>query len=229
MNLRGYFRGALTGAAFVSLLLGSQHVVAADKVEIIVRAFIPKTHSSTRKIPQGNGDTMVEPPASSIVGCFRTDQRGFSSGEGASSRIASMFSITFDKPPGLAQKHPTFESNAIDCGNGEVINKETTSNADQKATLKVNPAGVASVTYHASGTNPNLTWAPSIDIDGVFTVDLTAKTVKFVGKIDEYPAYEAYARLNGGPWRTLLQVMPAYGKSAMDLGSTISIEKGASL
>ena len=172
---------------------------------------------------------MVEPPGSSIVGCFPTDQRSFSTELHASSRVASIATVNPALPGGLMkQEHPSNESNAVDCGDGSIINRETTDTSDQKFTFI--PAGaskIAQLKIHASGHNPNFKWAPAIDIDGTFFIDLGANTIRFDGFIDQYPAYEAYVTYNGNATVSILQVMPDYGKTALDLGFTKSIKTSA--
>lgn len=213
----------------VALVMFSPIALAADQLQVYIRAFIPKNHSSVRPLPNSGGGTMVEPPASPIVGCFPTDQRTFSAEIHASSRVASIATVgpTF---PGtlIKQEHPSNESNAVDCGNGSIINREKTDTSDQKFTFV--PAGtskIAQLKIHASGHNPNFTWAPAIDIDGIFFIDLGANTIRFEGSVDQYPAYEAYVTYNGNVAIPILQIMPDYGKTALDLGFTKSLKTNA--
>jgi hypothetical protein len=172
---------------------------------------------------------MVEPPASPIVGCFPTDQRSFSMEVNASSRVASIATIDLSSPARLfRQDHPSNESNAVDCGDGRIINRERTDTSDQKFTfVRADESKVARLVIHASGHNPNFRWAPAIDIDGTFFIDLGASSIRFKGSIDQYPAYEAYARYNNGPAVTIFQIMPDYGKTALDLAWTKSVESAA--
>lgn len=76
----------------------------------------------------------------------------------------------------------------------------------------------------ASGHNPNFRWAPAIDINGIFYIDLVQATVRFEGSVDQYPAYEAYVRFNDQPAVEILKLMPDYGKTAMDLAWTKSVK-----
>lgn len=205
--------------------LAPPNAFAADQLEIVVRAFIPKTHSSTRSIPNGGGDTMVEPPGSSIVGCFETDQRGFTTETSASSRLASFATIQLAAPYQLAQNHPTFESNAIDCGDGKVINEAKTSNEDQRFEVSSTSNGVLKIAYQGSGSNPNFQWAPAIDIEGTFEINVAKRTVSFEGEVDQYPAYEAYVRFNKNQWVSVVTEMPANGKTALDLAFSKDVKK----
>jgi hypothetical protein len=213
----------------VALVMFSPIALAADQLQVYIRAFIPKNHSSVRPLPNSGGGTMVEPPASSIVGCFPTDQRSFSTEIRASSRVASIATVDPTLPGSLIkQEHPSNESNAVDCGDGSIINRETTNTSDQKFTfVPADTSKIAQLKIHASGHNPNFTWAPAIDIDGIFFIDLGANTIRFEGSVDQYPAYEAYVTYNGNAAVPILQIMPDYGKTALDLAFTKSVKTNA--
>jgi hypothetical protein len=202
---------------------------AAELLQIYIRAFIPKQHSSVRPLPNSGGGTMVEPPASPIVGCFPTDQRSLSTELTASSRVASIATIDLAASGKLIrQEHPSNESNAVDCGDGRIINREMTDTSNQKFTFTpANASRVAQLKIEASGHNPNLRWAPAIDINGSFYIDIGAATIRFEGSVDQYPAYEAYVRFNDLPAVEILKVMPDYGKTAMDLAWTKSVKTSA--
>jgi hypothetical protein len=209
-----------------ALLMCSPVAMAADQLQIYIRAFIPKNHSSVRPLPNSGGGTMVQPPGASIVGCFPTDQRSFSKEITASSRVASIATLDPTLPGKLLkQEHPSNESNAVDCGDGRIINREKTDTSDQKFTfVPADASKIAQLKIHASGHNPNFQWAPAINIDGVFFIDLGANTIRFEGSVDQYPAYEAYAMYSGNAAVSILEIMPEYGKTAMDLGFTKSVK-----
>ena len=44
-----------------------------------------------------------------------------------------------------------------------------------------------------------------IDYNGTLTISETTRAVEFVGKIDQFPAFEAYAAVNGRAGLTLFQ------------------------
>ena len=209
----------------LALAIGSLDAAAADRLQVYIRAFIPRQHSSVRPLPNSGGGTMVQPPASAIVGCFPTDQRSFEPLVVTSSRVASIATIDPTSPGKLVeQKHPSSESNAVDCGSGSIINRERTDTADQKFTFVAADASkVSQLKIHASGHNPNFKWAPAIDIDGTFFIDLGASTIRFEGFVDQYPAYEAYAKFNDNSAVPILQIMPADGKTALDLAFAKSV------
>jgi hypothetical protein len=56
-----------------------------------------------------------------------------------------------------------------------------------------------------------------MDVIGYLLVDPIARTVKFDGKVDEFPAYEAYVSVDGGPPRTLFRQDIVPGKTPNDL------------
>ena len=219
----------LPAVASVAIAIFSPSAKAADQLKIYIRAFIPQHHSSVRPLPHSGGGTMVQPPAASIVGCFPTDQRSFSAEISASSRVASIATLD-PTPPAklLAQEHPSNDSNAVDCGDGSIINKAKTDTSDQKFTfVPADASKIAQLKIHASGHNPNFVWAPAIDFDGTFFIDLGAGTIRFEGNVDQYPAYEAYANYKDDAAVTILQIMPDYGKTALDLAFSKTVKTSA--
>ena len=73
------------------------------------------------------------------------------------------------------------------------------------------------LSYVGSAGNPFDALAPKIDLTGTLTVDRSAGTVTFDGAVDDFPAFEAYATLDGfGPYR-VATVGPGEGKTAADL------------
>jgi hypothetical protein len=58
-------------------------------------------------------------------------------------------------------------------------------------------------------------------------VDVTARTVNFDGKIDSFPAFEAYAAADGASGVTLFNTMPLPGKTPGDLfGGATRVQTG---
>src|SRR5262249_28920988 len=66
--------------------------------------------------------------------------------------------------------------------------------------------------------NPWVPGSPDIDIEGVLIVDPTRRVIAFIGLVDEFPAYEAYASFDSDPAVFLLfqqSVLP--GKTPWNL------------
>jgi hypothetical protein len=63
--------------------------------------------------------------------------------------------------------------------------------------------------------NPLVPGVPKMDVHGTILVNLTQRTVSFQGVVDDFPAYEAYVQVNGGPPKTLFQVAPTGGPGSV--------------
>jgi hypothetical protein len=59
-----------------------------------------------------------------------------------------------------------------------------------------------------------------IDYEGTLTISQSARSVHFVGMIDQFPAFEAYAATNGGAGIKLFQEAPPLGNTVMNLPGT---------
>lgn len=189
------------------------------RVSFWMRAFIPKDIPDlTRAIPNHNSLTMISGPTP-VNDCFHTDQRTFDSDKRASSRMHAEAIVDFeDSGPRLAQIHrsdPTFE---VDCEDGEVECSERADTSAMSFTLEVssNPRVVVLI-MGCAASNPCFTGAPDIDCEGKITIDADARSVEFDGKIDAFPAFEAYAAINDGPASSLFTAPPPPGKSPDNL------------
>ena len=77
----------------------------------------------------------------------------------------------------------------------------------------------------AARNNPSVTLSPNIDLIGTLTVDCV-KFVEFVGKVDEFPAFEAYVSINGNQttgaktrcWTSELQTEIFGGELVLEYG-----------
>lgn len=71
--------------------------------------------------------------------------------------------------------------------------------------------------FKAARNNPLVRGSPNIDLVGTLTVDRVNRFVEFVGKVDEFPAFEAYVSINGGAPRTIGQLGPKPGAGPSSL------------
>ena len=62
--------------------------------------------------------------------------------------------------------------------------------------------------YEAAANLPLLLGAPDIDMLGVLRIDRDQNRIRFVGAVDDFPAFEAYVKVNDGPPMTLFRVRP---------------------
>ena len=85
---------------------------------------------------------------------------------------------------------------------------------------RVCAAGLVRISVDCAASNP---CAPSsrlfgdIDYSGTLTINQGTRVVEFVGNIDQYPAFEAYASMNSGAGIKLFQASPPSGNTVMNL------------
>ncbi|SMQ46016.1 unnamed protein product [Zymoseptoria tritici ST99CH_3D7] len=182
----------------------------SSQVDVVfwIKAFIPKDVADvTHPWPKHPGETMLSGlwqwlewlPKSG--GCFATDQRTFASSISASARMHSQASVSISaKKYTWSHIHRCGQTLKVDCDDGKVKKRGTASTKDMKFTLKSGSTKKVVLNYVGTANNP-LVIAPNIDVVGTLTIDRVKKLVKFEGKVDEFPAFEAYATLNGfGPY-----------------------------
>ncbi len=167
------------------------------------QAFIPNTLAGAHVQPTGpfKGRQVFEGPPLPFHynSCFETDERGFDSTWGASSRVA--FMIEFDTATGTVTKttrsDTTFE---VDCTSGDVKCLKTPS---PSVSVGVIPPLLPhsqryDVSYAATANDPCVFGSPDIAIRGNFIIDLASRTVEYRPLITLFPAIEMYADLGAG-------------------------------
>jgi len=71
-------------------------------------------------------------------------------------------------------------------------------------------------------------FTPDLHFSGSLTYKIGGKTISFSGDIGAFPSYEAYASLNGGPFKLIFAKAPdngAGGQSLIDLWQHINVKK----
>ena len=181
-------------------------------VEFYIKAFIPlNVDDVTIPWPLDNSKSMIE--GIPVIGdCFLTDQRDFSSDKFATARMTSKAVITI-KPDSYdwSEEHFCGESTEVDCEDGEVEETDTQNNENMSFTESSGSSNSVVLDFKAARNNPLVTFSPDIDLVGTLTVDRVNKFVEFVGKVDQFPAFEAYVWINGGPPQTIQQLGPEPG------------------
>jgi hypothetical protein len=76
---------------------------------------------------------------------------------------------------------------------------------------------MSQIVVNASVGNPMYVVAPKIDFSGTFTFTTGTKQLRFQGSVGEFPAFEAYAQLNGGAIKAVFSVPPAPRTTAWNL------------
>lgn len=211
-------------AAALTILLPGGHA-AADELVVWIKAFIPNKHESNpsyvRPQPNNPGKWMIPAPMESDY-CFGTDNRMFSSARNASARMTSTMKLTFTTGPGgsLASlpSHETNLTHKLWCRDG--ADREAPRPAGTGQMYFGNPVqadGVIQFSVEGRANNPFVFGSPSIYYTGNFYYTKATKTLKFVGTIGKFPAFEAYAQLNNGQPVTIFRVPPSTGSTVWDL------------
>ncbi|THC97665.1 hypothetical protein EYZ11_002828 [Aspergillus tanneri] len=177
-----------------------------------IKAFIPLNVAGvTRAYPKDSSKMMIN--GIPIIGdCFLTDQRGFSSASDAKSRMHSQAWVWVN-PNGYrwSQRHYCDETTEVDCEDGDVEGRKTQNNDNMAFKVLKGSSTRVVLEFQAAQNNPLVTGSPDIDLIGTLTVDRVDQFVEFVGKVDEFPAFEAYVSINGGSPRTIARLGPKPG------------------
>jgi hypothetical protein len=208
-----------TGGAATTREAGTWRPPAGiSSIRLWVNAFIPKDVAGlTIELP--GGDTAIPGPIPGVSDAFLTDQRTFSSDPLASSRMHSELEILVDRAmPSIITSHRCGETVEVDAEDGDVEGRDTAeTNRMSFHNLRILSSTTLSLQYRSAANNPLVTGSPDIDFDGTILVDLTAMTVTIDGRIDEFPAFEAYVTRDGSAPTTLFQEPPHPGVAPWNL------------
>ena len=196
-------------------------------VKFWINAFIPRDIPGyTRAVPAGphRGKTMIPGP-NPAADCYLTDQRDFSSSLPAKSRMHSLFTLHLTGwPPRFTESHGCDPTTELDCEDGDVECTDTGSNARMRFSLLpgrvTSPSGPFQIEMNCAGNNP---CSPSsrlggdVDYHGRITVAPAASRIDFDLTVDAFPAFEAYASINGRPPTTVFRLPPPQGNTVMNL------------
>lgn len=157
--------------------------------------------------------------------CYLTDQRSFSNAIDAKSRMHSQFSLDLSGSEFVfTQEHHCDATIELDCENGCVECKRVGSTDRMKFTLEPSTSGGPRnrivVKMDCASSNPcdkSSRLFGDIDYSGTITFDVNTREIEFVGKIDQFPAFEAYAAVNDGAGVSLIQESPPRGNSVLNL------------
>lgn len=106
-----------------------------------------------------------------------------------------------------------------DCEDGDVECRKQGNTSRMRFGFPINPdpSRPFKVTLNGAANNPCHGGSPDIDYQGVITIDLVARSIEFDGKVDAFPAFEAYATINEGAGVTMFQQLPKAGKTPFNL------------
>ena len=193
-------------------------------VKVWINAFIPKTISGySLPVPAGiHAEKTMIPGPNPGSDCYLTDQRDFSNHIHAKSRMHSEVTVDFTGSRStITQWHKCDLTTELDCEDGDV--ESTGIGSTSRMNFRLLPTStprlaIISVTCAASNPcAPTSRLFGDIDYNGTLTIDHAARSVKFDGMIDLFPAFEAYATINDGAGVTLFRKSPPAGNTVMDL------------
>ena len=215
------------------------------RVHVFIRAFIPNNHPGNpgyvRGIPSHPGLFVIPSPAVRMVHgvplpfsdgtCFMTDNRGFSNDIGASSRLVTEFILVIAGNTATVEKannrdlERTGPSHKVDCNTGvDVVPSKSASTADMHSGTPAVADGLVEIVVDGRANNPlsplliaGRPISPDIQYGGSFTFNTNDNTLRFKGSVAIFPAYEAYAQMEGGLLTTVFQSPPTPGSTAVNL------------
>jgi hypothetical protein len=202
-----------------------------ETVQIWLKAFIPGSLPGlTRTVPSGPHvrKTMIPGPTF-INDCFLTDQRSFSNGLRAPSRMTSAINIDVLTPKVVNQTHSCDPTVEVDCEDGAVECQRSGNTSRMKFSnfncLSPCTASNRTMTVQLQGAanNPCFTGSPDIDYRGTVTIQISSLSsgqvaqVSFNGFVDDFPAFEMYASINGGAGMPLFRLNSLPGKTPANL------------
>jgi hypothetical protein len=197
--------------------------VAITTVKFWLNAFIPRDIPGyTKPVPGGpfKGGTMI--PGPPFHGDFLTDDRGFMSHIHAKSRMHSEFEVQFSSsgPKLLFEFHRCSETNELDSTTGAIKDTKT-GNCSRMRFIMRAPRGSSinfvEVDMKCAASNPCVVPSPDIDYLGTITIDPSLRRIELDGLIDDFPAFEAYATINGGAGDLVFYRFPPPGFTVWDL------------
>lgn len=171
-----------------------------SEIKFWIKAFIPSQFENLMiTLSEGphKGKTAIKGPIPGVSDCFLTDNRSFSSDPSASCRMHSELVLDPDSLDHSAERHhcdPTIE---VDCENGNI---ECEKSADSGRMKFLRPAisdSVLTLDLEAASNNGCFSGSPDIDYEGTLTLNKVTRILEFVGKVDDFPAFESYVLVNG--------------------------------
>jgi hypothetical protein len=150
--------------------------------------------------------------------CFDTDHREFSADPAASARVVTDITIVLGNPVhvrpsfGVAA-HRAGATVKRNCADGSEQKKATADVGSCTVGAPASADNLVQVVLGCSAGNPLVPGAPKIDYSGTITYDKRAKTLAILATVGNFPAFEAYASLNGKPFKKIFAVGPAPGST----------------
>lgn len=167
---------------------------------IWINAFIPSDAPGTIDgVGASAGHRVLQGPVSWFNDCFWTDNRGFSSGMGASSRMQSRVVVDLDTGAKVHEEHHCGATHECDCEDGDIECTATAGTGGMHWTdTWWHDHDTIAVSITGAASNPCFSGAPEIDYTGTYWITPSARLVQFQGSVNGFPAYESYCQVEGG-------------------------------
>lgn len=183
---------------------------------------VPFAGAEARLQVEGRGVRPGVAPIELTVFAYHTDQRTFSNDIHASARMHSEVRVDLrSAPPAITQWHNCDESVECDAMTGRVLSRRRGNTSRMSFRLvPASPDDVVSVAFQCAANNPcsaSSSIAGDIDCVGKVSYDRQSRTLDLDAKIDDFPAFEAYATLNDGAGVALFRISPLPGNTVMNL------------
>jgi uncharacterized protein DUF4157 len=175
-----------------------------------INAFIPGNLEGAIPVPAGpEEDKMMFPGPFPWSDCFLTDSRGFSSNRLASTRVHVEGVVDLHTRSLQGSALYSSGTKELDCEDGEVectaraaVSGSVTTEGDRN-----NPNLLYIKINDVAASDPCVTGAPNINMNGTITLDLHPnllnRTLSFEMYIEPFPDFEMYAHVDDGPPKTL--------------------------
>jgi hypothetical protein len=169
--------------------------------------------------------------------CFGTDDRSFSHDPEASARVTADFIVWISNSPKVvtepSKRFKSGPTRKIDCATGRVLATKSASVSNCHIGAPAFAGGTVQVVVGCRASDPLLPFVPEkftpdLHFSGSFTYKNATRIISFRGDVGAFPSYEAYASLNGGPFKLIFATAPekgAGGPSLIDLWQHINVKK----
>lgn len=233
---------ALAGMAITSKSVAPSHVQAAGTqgceqpktIRLWINSFVPNDLNSTVEVPSGDfkgqtGQSFEVQDPRGHTKWMRVvsldDQRGHSNLAEAQSRMHSAVTFDIETKAIVEETHRFDQTIAVRIDSGEVVCGPSAGGRTRM--MKFGPpveksAGIFEIEIEGKASFVCAdAGSRTADYVGTFTIDLSSEgelgKVTFEGKVDDYPAYEAYVSVNDDPkGRELFGRYPEPGMTGID-------------
>lgn len=208
--------------------------VGITKIDLWIKAFIPEqgtfTHVRFGQSSPHAGKTAIPHPTLPDY-YYLTDQRSFSKDVNASARMNLHVELN------VGQAVPNMHTVRAGCD----ITIETKGSGEERARATADGSGIFANNFsqssnqsirfwvEAAASDPLISVAPDIDFKGWITLDFKENQLFFDLLVDEFPAFEGYFSIDGGPAKTIFQLLPEPGASPFNLFGDANVSVNRSM